>query len=293
MKDKVCVVTGANSGIGLETARELARRGATVVMTARDAERGATALEDVRASTGSDAVELVMLDLADFASVRAAAAEILQRWDRLDVLVNNAGLVLMDRRETAQGFEATFGINHLGPFLLTTLLLDRLEASAPSRIVNLSSEGHRLSRGLDWDDLMAERRAYRGLTVYGDSKLAAILFTTELARRCEGKGVTAYAVHPGVVRSGFAGDGDARGWFGWFVGLTRLLYIGPARGARTSLYCATNPVAGAESGHYYKGSRRAKPSRAGLDAEQASRLWEVSERLVAEASAGAPGDSEG
>jgi len=284
MQDMVCVVTGANSGIGRETARELARRGATVVMTARDRERGEAALLDVRETTGSERVELVMLDLADLGSVRAAAAEILERWDRLDVLINNAGLILSERRETAQGFEATFGINHLGPFLLTTLLLDRLQDGGGGRVVNLASEGHRMSKGLAWDDLMAERRPYGGIAAYGDSKLANILFTVELARGLEGTGVTAYAVHPGVVRSGFAGDGDDRGWFGWFVKLTRFAYLSPARGARTSLYCATDALAGVESGHYYKGCKRSRASARGRDAEAAKRLWTVSEALVAESS---------
>jgi NAD(P)-dependent dehydrogenase (short-subunit alcohol dehydrogenase family) len=284
MKDRVCLVTGANSGIGKETARELARLGATVVMAARNEERGRAAVEDVRASTGSDRVELLMLDLADFDSVRYAAAELHRRQDRLDVLINNAGLVLTERRTTAQGHEATFGINHLGPYLFTRLLEDLLVAAAPSRVVTVSSMGHRLSGGLDFDDLMWERRKYAGVSVYNDSKLANVLFTKELARRWSEHQVTGYAVHPGVVRSGFAGDGDAPGLFGWMVAMTRIFYLSPQRGSRTSVMCATRDLGSLTSGAYYAHQRSIRPSKRARDRDAAARLWEVSESLVGLAS---------
>lgn len=276
----MAVVTGANTGVGLETARGLAERGMTVVMCSRDPERGRAALEDVRASTGSGSVELVRLDLASLESVRAAAAEILERHPRIAILVNNAGAVLSDRRTTADGFEATFGVNHLGHFFFTKLLLPALEAGAPSRIVNVASDAHRMSFGLDFDDLQWERRRYRGLGVYADSKLANILFTRELARRLEGKGVVAHAVHPGVVGSRFGWDGDTRGWFAFGVKLVKPLLLTPAKGARTSLHVATSEEAGRSSGLYWARSRPIKPSRAARSDEAARRLWDASEALV-------------
>ncbi|MCP4867213.1 MAG: SDR family NAD(P)-dependent oxidoreductase [Proteobacteria bacterium] len=284
MEGTVCVVTGANSGIGKETARELSRRGATVVMTARNQERGEAAATEVRTSTGSDRVELLMLDLADLDSVRAAAAELKQRHDRLDVLINNAGLVLTRRTTTPQGHESTFGINHLGPFLFTRLLEEPLAAAAPARVVNLSSMGHRLSGGLNFDDLQWEQRSFSGVSVYNDSKLCNVLFTKELARRWADRGITAYAVHPGIVRSGFGGDGDAPGWFGTMIAMTKVFYLSPQRGSRTSVKCATADLESLVSGGYYAHSRRMRASGKGKNAETAARLWDVSEQLVGLAS---------
>jgi len=285
MKDRVAIVTGANTGIGLETARALAERGMTVVMCSRDAARGQAAIDDVRASTGSGSLELCALDLGSLVSVRAAASEILSRHPRVHVLVNNAGLVLSDRRTTTDGFEATFGVNHLGHFLFTHGLLSALEEGAreagePSRIVNVSSDAHRMSRGLSWDDLGCERRKYRELSVYADSKLANILFTRELARRFEGRGVVAHAVHPGVVGSRFGWDGDTRGWFAFGVKLVKPFLLTPAKGARTSIHAATAEDAARASGLYWTRSRPVKPSRAARDDEAAERLWQVSEQLV-------------
>lgn len=280
MQDTVCVVTGANVGVGLETARGLAERGATVVLACRNRAKAEAAAQDIRATTGSEAVEIVDLDLASLASVRAAATEILARHDRLDVLVNNAGLILSARSETADGFETQLGVNHLGHFLLTNLLLDRLRASAPARVVSLSSAGHKLSRGLDFDDLMYTRRRYWDMAVYCDSKLANVLFTRELARRLEGTGVVCHAVHPGVVRSSFSADGDTSGLFKWGAKLTSWAYLSPAKGARTSLHVATSEDAGTTTGDYWARSRRKTPSRKARDAAAAQRLWSVSAELV-------------
>ncbi|MCA9713221.1 MAG: SDR family oxidoreductase [Myxococcales bacterium] len=285
MQGKVCLITGANSGIGRETARELARRGATVVMCARDRGRGQEAVDDVKQSTGSDAVTLLELDLASFASIRAAVARFTASHERLDVLINNAGLVLGDRRMTAEGFESTFGVNHLGHFLWTTLLLDLIKRSAPARIINLASEAHRMSRGLDMDDLMFERRSYNGWRAYGDSKLANILFTSELARRLEGTGVVVHAVHPGVVGTGFGRDGDVGGVVGWLIKLAGPLLLTSAKGARTSIHVATSDEAGERTGLYWAKSRTKRPTRFAQDDEAARRLWERSEALVAEAAA--------
>ena len=278
---KVALVTGGNSGIGLETARGLAALGARVIIAARDRAKGLAAVEDVKQSTGNADVELMMLDLADLASVRSAAATFRASHAALHILVNNAGLVLNERRVTKDGFEATFGTNHLGHFLLTRELLGLLKASAPARIVNLSSDAHRQSKGLDFSDLMRERKAYSTIESYGDSKLANVLFTLELARRLEGTGVTAYAVHPGVVATSFGRDGDISGWMEWIGRLIAPFLLTPAKGALTSLYCATAPELATVSGRYYAKSREKEPSSYGKDAVSAQKLWEISEQLVA------------
>jgi NAD(P)-dependent dehydrogenase (short-subunit alcohol dehydrogenase family) len=280
MRGKVCLVTGANTGIGLETARGLAAHGATVVMAARSRDKGDGAVADVKATTGSENVELLLLDLASLASVRAAAREFLARHDRLDILVNNAGLVLGDRRTTEDGFEATLGVNHLGHFELTRLLLDVLERSAPARVVNLASDAHRMSNGLDFDDLMYERRPYSGMRAYADSKLANILFTRELARRLEGTGVVVHAVHPGVVRSRFARDGDVKGLFGLLVKLGAPFMITPRKGAETSLHVALSDDAATTSGEYWARKQRRRPKAPARNGDDARRLWLESERLL-------------
>ena len=279
MKGRICLVTGANTGIGLETARELARQGAVVVMTSRNLERGEAAVADVRGSTGSDAVELLQLDLASKTSIRSAAATFLSRHDQLHVLVNNAGLILSDRRETEDGFEMTFGVNHLGTFLLTHLLLDTLKASAPARIVNLASDAHRMSSGLPFDDLQ-RNSGYAGVRVYADSKLANILFTRELARRLQDSGVTANAVHPGVVRSSFGADGDASWFVGAFYSLARWFLRTPAQGAQTSLYVATAAELADTSGGYFANCGPKRPKATALDEQAAAKLWQVSEALL-------------
>lgn len=280
MQGKICLVTGANTGIGLETARALAQQGARVFMTSRNAQKGHAAIEDVRRTVPAADVELLDLDLSSLDSVRAAAEAFLAQSERLDVLVNNAGLILDERRTTAEGFEATFGINHLGHFLLTQLLLDALQSAAPSRVVNVSSEAHRMSPGLNFSDLMTERRRYRGMAVYSDSKLANVLFSRELARRLEGTGVTAYAVHPGAVGTRFASDGDVKGWFATLVKIGRPFLLTPAQGARTSVHCATCAGIESHSGAYFARSRPRRTNAAGRDMAAAWQLWEVSERLV-------------
>ncbi|MGZ4690943.1 MAG: SDR family oxidoreductase [Acidimicrobiia bacterium] len=279
MTGKVVAITGANAGIGKETAVGLARLGATVVMTSRDARRGADALADVRDRSGSTNVELVALDLADVASIRAFATELLDRHDRLDVLVDNAGLVMAKRTETANGFETTFGVNHLGHFYLTSLLLDRLRASAPSRIVVVSSQAHKVARrGLDFGDLQGEHR-YRASDAYSRSKLANLYFTRELARRLAGTGVTANALHPGYVASRFGRDGDMR--FEAVLSLgARLFAISPEAGARTSVYLASSPEVEGVTGKYFAKCKQIPMSKAALDDVAARRLWETSEALV-------------
>ncbi len=286
MDGKTVVVTGANSGIGRATAAALASLGARVVITGRDEAKTEAAAGAVRTETGNDDVHAAVFDLGSLASVRTGAADLLGRFERIDVLVNNAGVVLTDRRETADGFEATFGVNHLGPFLLTDLLLDRLRESAPARIVNVASTAHRSARrGIDFDDLQSTR-SYAGMRAYGMSKLANILFTTELARRLEGSGVTANCLHPGTVATGFARDGDADGFLAFGIKVIRPFILTAEQGARTSVYLASSPDVEGVSGGYYVKNRPRQPSAAARNAAAARRLWEVSEELVR--SAGAP-----
>ncbi len=281
MAGRVCLVTGASSGIGRETALGLARLGVTLVIQGRDPDRSASALAEVRAASSGGSVELITADLSSLAEVRRLADEVQQRHDRLDVLVNNAGVFRMGRELTADGLEYTFALNHLAYFLLTTLLLERLTASAPARIVNVSSAAHRRAR-INFDDLMGEER-YRGGAAYGQSKLANILFTVELARRLEGSGVTANSLHPGFVASNF-GSGNNTGLgraMRVAIRLLRPFARSPQRGAESSIYLASSQEAEGVTGRYFIDSREAQPSAAARDAAVAERLWTVSERLTA------------
>lgn len=279
MEGKTALVTGGNSGIGKEIATELAERGADVVVASRNAEKGEAAAAELRARIGRDAVEFMPLDLASFASVRGFAKRFLDERDAAHVLVNNAGLILSRREETEDGHEATFQINHLGPFLLTNLLLGRIVDSAPARIVNVSSGAHKGSRGLDFDDLDRERRRYRGMAAYNDSKLCNVYFTRELARRLDGCDVTVNAFHPGFVRTNFGFEGDT---FLLSLGIRigSLFARSPARGARTGVHLAVSPGVEGVSGEYFFDERPARISRVARGDESAQRLWEVSERLT-------------
>ena len=280
MTGKTVVVTGGNSGIGLETAVALAKAGAKTLITARAPARGEVAAADIRARSGNDDIDLVVFDLGSIAAIRAGAASILARCDRIDVLVNNAGLVLSQRRETEDGFEATFGINHLGHFVLTEALLERIKESAPARIINVASNAHKGARkGLDFDDLQSTR-AYSGMPVYSKSKLANIYFTTELARRLEGTGVTVNCLHPGVVATGYARDGDASGVLAFGVKVIKPFVLSAAQGARTSIYLASSPDVAGVTGQYFVKCRARQPSAVAQDDEAARRLWTHSEELV-------------
>jgi NAD(P)-dependent dehydrogenase (short-subunit alcohol dehydrogenase family) len=280
MSGKVALVTGANSGIGRVTALELTRMGASVVASGRDREKLKAAVLWIRGDTGNMGVEPIAADLSSQAEVRRLADEFKERHDRLDVLVNNAGLILGERQMTVDGLEATFAVNHLAPFLLTNLLRDRLEKAAPSRVITVASAVHqRVRHGLDFDDLQSKRR-YRTFDVYSRSKLANVLFTRALARKLEGTGVTANALHPGVVRSGFGQDGDVGGFLGVLFGAARLFMISPEEGARTTLHLATSPEVEKLSGRYFVKCRPVEPSMAARDDAAAERLWMVSERMT-------------
>jgi NAD(P)-dependent dehydrogenase (short-subunit alcohol dehydrogenase family) len=285
MDGKTVIITGGNSGIGKAAAVELARAGARVVITARNEQRGTAAVTEIAAASGSSAVELSLFDLADLSSVRTGAADLLERCPRIDVLLNNAGLILTERTLSADGYEATFAINHLGPFLLTELLRQRLVDSAPSRIVNVASTAHSFARrGMVFDDLMAER-SYHQMEVYGRSKLANILFTMELARRLSGTGVTANSLHPGAVATGYARDGDTSGFLAWGVKVIAPVSLTPEKGARTSVYLCSSPEVEGVTGKYFTKCREKRPSARARDEAAAARLWEVSEQLIDQAAA--------
>jgi NAD(P)-dependent dehydrogenase (short-subunit alcohol dehydrogenase family) len=272
MAGKVVVVTGANAGIGKAAALALARMGARVGMVSRSRERGETARADVVRESGSAAVELFLADLSAQGEVRRLAAEIRERCGRLDVLVNNAAVYTRERTLSPDGIELQFAVNHLAPFLLTGLLLDLLERSAPARVVTVSSEAHRPVH-LDWDDLQGERR-YLGLRAYGAAKLANLLFTRELARRMAGRGVTANAVHPGVVATEllFGGWGPLR--------LLRRFMRTPEQGARVVVRLASAPELEGVTGRYFRDEREIRPSAAALDDDAARRLWRLSAELT-------------
>jgi NAD(P)-dependent dehydrogenase (short-subunit alcohol dehydrogenase family) len=279
MQGKTVIVTGGNTGLGKASAIGLAKLGADVIITSRSAEKGAKARADIEAAAGR-AVRLELLDLASFASIRAFADRILETTPKIDVLVNNAGLILDRRESTDEGFETTFGVNHLGHFLLTSLLLPRIRESVPARIVVLASDAHyRAKRGLDWDDLMAARR-FNGFEVYAKSKLANVMFARELARRLQGTGVTVNAVHPGVVATEFAGKDDARGPIGWFFRMAAPFLRTPARGAETTVYVASSPEIEGRTGRYFADCRDKAPSIHARDDAACQRLWAVSEALV-------------
>jgi NAD(P)-dependent dehydrogenase (short-subunit alcohol dehydrogenase family) len=280
MRGKVVVVTGSNVGIGLETAVGVAALEATTVLACRNRAKAEAAAKEVTQRTWNDDVHVVDLDLADLASVKKAADDVLTRWDRLDVLVNNAGGTWSARQVTAQGIEYTFGVNHLGPFSLTNQLLKRLQDSAPSRIVSVTSVGHHFTRdGMHFEDLQSERR-YEGMEAYCRSKLGNVLFVRELARRLDGAGVTANAAHPGWVRSSFGMDGDTTGVTGFGMRVVRPFQISPARGARTSVYLATSPEVAAKTGEYWARSKPGHMSRRAKDDAAAVRLWDESEKLL-------------
>ena len=274
LTERTVVVTGANTGIGRATAEELARRGASVYMTARSREKGEAAAASIKAAAASDSVFFLPLDLADLDSVRSCADAFLARGEPLHVLVNNAGVAGV-RGLTRQGFELMFGVNHLGHFLLTSALRDRLVSSAPSRVVTVASDAHYQARGIDWEAVRRPARGITGLGEYAVSKLCNVLFSQELARRAAGTGVRSYALHPGVVAS------DMWRRVPWPVRplITRRL-LSVDEGAATSLYCATSPEVAQDSGLYYDKCAPRPASRVATP-ELAAELWERSQAWTA------------
>lgn len=275
MSGKICLVTGATAGIGLVTARELARQGATVLLVGRNAHKGADTVKQIREQTSNPELDFLQADLSVQQDIRRLALQV-QQQQRLDVLVNNAGALFLQRQESADGIEMTFALNHLNYFLLTSLLLDLLKASAPARIVNVSSAAHE-GASINFDDLEGKHR-YQGGKAYGQSKLANLLFTYELARRLEGTGVTVNALHPGLVASNF---GMNNGWLAQlFKPLVKLVGKSPERGAQTSIYLASSPEVAGVSGKYFVDKQETRSAPASYDVEAARRLWQVSEEMT-------------
>lgn len=272
---RTAIVTGASSGIGKVTALELAKAGATVVMVCRPGDKAKAARDEIAAAGGHN-VELMAADLSSLASIRACAAEFKSTHNRLDVLVNNAGIFMPERQVTVDGLERTFATNHLAYFLFTNLVLDVLKASAPARIVSVASEAERWGK-IDFDDLQCENR-YRGIKAYSQSKLANIIFTYELARRLAGTGVAANCLHPGGVNTGWARN--AKGLFKMAMGMFSRFMLTPEQGAQTSIYLATSPEAKGITGTYFIKCEPAKSIASSYDPAIAARLWEVSEKLT-------------
>jgi len=273
MTGKVCIVTGANTGIGKETALGLARLGATVVMVCRDRERGEAAQREIKQKSGNSNVDLMLCDFSSQNSIRQFVRDFTERHNRLDVLVNNAGVVLRQHSMTEDGLESTFAINHLGYFLVTNLLLDVLKKSAPSRVVNVASTAHKYGK-LDISGWPTGRN-YSSFGAYANSKLANVLFTYELARRLKGSGVTANCLHPGGV-----GTNLFRGLPAFMQTLIKLVTISPERGARTSIFLASSPEVEGVTGKYFARSKQQRSSEASRDEEAANILWEVSAELT-------------
>src|SRR5215212_3265738 len=276
MGEKVCLITGATSGIGKATAMGLASMGASVVMVGRDRGRGEAALAEINEQSANASVDLMLADLSSQDEIHGLADNFKEAYPRLDVLVNNAGVFRSRRITTADGMEMTFAVNHLAYFLLTDLLLDVLKASAPSRIVNVAS-GEQRNGTIDFDDLQGEK-GYKGAKAYSQSKLATVLFTYELARRLEGTGITANCLHPGVVGTNL-GSGVS-GIFGFMVRALTPLMKSPQKGAETSIYLASSPEVEGLSGRYFVKKDEARSSDVSYDERIASRLWEVSTELT-------------
>jgi NAD(P)-dependent dehydrogenase (short-subunit alcohol dehydrogenase family) len=274
---KTILVTGGTSGIGYIAARSLAGMGASVAIVGHHAARARDAAARIQRETGATNVQALVADLSSLEQVRALAEQVQQRYPRLDVLLNNAGGVFIGRQTTVDGYERTFTINHLAPFLLTNLLLDRLKADAPARIITVSSMAHQGQR-IHLDDLNQERRGYSAWRAYGESKLANILFTYALARRLAGSGVTANTLHPGFVATNFARNNGPLWQF--FMTLARPFAISPERGAQTSIYLASSPEVATVSGRYFVSCKPAHSSSASTDVDAEEGLWRLSEQMT-------------
>lgn len=278
MTGKTVLITGGTSGIGRAASIGLASLGARVGITGRDRARADRAAAEIAHESGNPAIDVFVADMSSQSQVRRLAAEVLDAYPHLDVLINNVGGFWAHRHVTADGLEHTFALNHLAPFLLTSLLLDRLVASAPARIVTVSSGAQSLG-SIDFDDLMGEHK-YSGQRAYNQSKLANVMFTYELARRLAGTGVTATVLHPGVTSTGFGAEDTARGW-GPLIAVMRRFMQSPERGADTSIYLASSAEAEGVSGRYFTGRTPKKSHATSYDAATVARLWRVSADLVA------------
>jgi retinol dehydrogenase 14 len=268
------MITGANSGIGFIAAREIARMGASVILVCRDTEKGKIALEEIKKETGNQSIELMIADFSSLDSVRKLAQDFKKTHQNLHVLINNAGLIMGKRVVTSDGMETTFEVNYLSHFLLTNSLLDVLKNSAPSRIVNTTSDAH-FSGKMDFDDLQ-EERSYGAMKSYCQSKLAQVLFTHELAEKLKGTGVTSNCVHPGAVRTRW---GDEAGALGIGIRLARPFMLSPEKGAETLIFVATSNEIEGVTGKYFTKKRVKDSSKESYSDEEAEKLWEISLKL--------------
>ena len=270
---KTVLITGATDGVGKQTAILLAKKGCHIVMMVRSQTRAEETIAEIIALTGNKKIEYILVDLTSFAQVRKAAAEFLAKYPTLDILINNAGLIMPDKEITKDGFEQSFEVNHLSHFLLTHLLLVRLKASPQGRIINLSSEGHRMAK-FDPQNFNAEK-SYSSIGQYCFTKLCNVYFTNELAERLKGTHVTVNAVHPGVVRSSFGGAMD-KGLLKPLFAISRLFMITPEQGAATSVYAATDLSLSRVTGRYFKNSKDKASSPLSLDRANQKLLWDYS-----------------
>ena len=276
MADRVCLVTGGNSGIGFELCRGMAAAGFHVVMVSRGKERGQPALEKLQAEFG-DSVEMMLCDMSDLDNIQKLHAEYTAKFDRLDVLFNNAGAMWGKRKLTAQGNEMTFGVNHLGYFEMTRTFLPLIKTTEGSRIINTASVAHRMAH-LRLDNLNHENKWYSQWRTYGNSKLCNILFTRELARRLEGTDIITHCFHPGVVRTRFGSGASGLVWLFWPI--FRVLMINAKRGAKTGLHLALSEDAGSSTGQFWSSMKRRKGNRHARNDDNAAQLWEKSEEMV-------------
>ncbi len=276
MSGKICMVTGATSGIGAVTARALAQQGATVIVVGRNPEKAAATVDHIKQQTGNPVVEFMLADLSSQKEIRQLVQQFKSRYHHLHVLVNNAGSIFLARQESVDGIEMTFALNHLGYFLLTNMLLDTLKVSAPSRIINVSALLHERAK-INFDDLQ-NQKMYIGVQAYPQSKLCNLLFTYELARRLEGTGVTVNALHPGVVATNLGVNNNRIGRL--LRRLINLALISPEEGAQTIIYLATAPNVEAVTGQYFVKQKAVSSSEASYDRAAAKRLWRVSAELT-------------
>ncbi|MFX0037256.1 MAG: SDR family oxidoreductase [Candidatus Hermodarchaeota archaeon] len=274
MEGKICMITGANSGIGKATAIGLAKLNARIIMVCRDKNRGEKAKEEIIIQTGNKNIDLLLCDLSSQEQIRKLVAEFKEKYQNLHMLINNAGIMLKMRTLSVDGFEMNFAVHFLAPFLLTNLLLDVLKKSAPSRVINVASAAHKRAK-IDLDDLQSENKKYRLFSVYGISKLAEVLFTYELSRRLEGTGVTANAVHPGVVNTNLGRDQSK--FSQWFA---RKFFKSPEEGAQTSIYLASSSEVEGITGKYFVNKQLKESSEESYNEEYAKKLWQTAEEMT-------------
>ncbi|HDZ18510.1 MAG TPA: SDR family oxidoreductase [archaeon] len=274
MKGKICIITGANSGIGKATAIALAEMGATIVMVCREKETGESAQKEIIELTGNKNVDLLLCDLSSQKEIRELVSNFKNKYQVLHILINNAGVMMKQGTVSTDGFEMNFAVNHLAPFLLTNLLLDMLKKNAPSRIINVSSGAHKTAK-LDIDDLQSENKKLRLMRIYGNSKLALMLFSYELSRKLEGTNVTVNTVHPGVVATNLG-----RHQSKFSQGFSKVVFKKPEKGAETSIYLASSPEVEGITGKYFVNKQTRKSSEASYNEEDAKKIWEISSKMT-------------